>query len=79
MTAQSLQMPKDAGLNIIASALRDGEYRCQTSQEVRTACSAMGHRYLTRDPKDGNLFRPGDRAAAVIERAKPKASCRKIT
>lgn len=70
MKAESLQMPKDAGLNIIASALRDGEYRCQTSQEVRTACSAMGHRYLTRDPKDGNLFRPGDRAAAVIERAK---------
>lgn len=70
MTVQSLQMPKDAGLNIIASALRHGEYRCQTSQEVRTACSAMAHRYLTRDPKDGNLFRPGDRASAVIERAK---------
>lgn len=70
MTTQSLQMPKDAGLNIIASALRDGEYLCQTSQEVRTACSAMAHRYLTRDPKDGNLFRPGDRAASIIERAK---------
>lgn len=70
MTAQSLQMPKDAGLAIISAALRDGEYRCQSAQEVRAACSAMAHRYLTRDQKDGNMFRPGDRAAAVIERAK---------
>ncbi|HCJ70845.1 MAG TPA: S-adenosylmethionine-binding protein [Agrobacterium sp.] len=30
----------------------------------------MAHRYLTRDPKDGNVFRPGERAAAVIDRAK---------
>lgn len=70
VTAQNLQMPKGAGLTIISSALRDGEYRCQTAQEVRTACSAMAHRYLTRDPKDGNLFRPGENAVAVLERAR---------
>lgn len=70
MAAQHLQMPKHAGLAIISSALRDGEYRCQTAQEVRTACSAMAHRYLTRDPKDGNLFRPGENAVAVLERAR---------
>lgn len=70
MNAQRLQMPGDVGLNIVYVALRDGEFRCQTTQEVRAACAAMAHRYLTRDPKDGNLFRPGDRAAAVIERAR---------
>lgn len=70
MAAQNLQMPKGAGLAIISSALRDGEYRCQTAQEVRTACSAMAHRYLTRDPKDGNLFRPGENAVAVLARAR---------
>ncbi len=70
MNAQRLQMPGDVGLNIVSVALRDGEFRCQTTQEVRAACAAMAHRYLTRDPKDGNLFRPGDRAAAVIERAR---------
>ncbi len=70
MVVQNLQMPKHAGLAIISSALRDGEYRCQTAQEVRTACSAMAHRYLTRDPKDGNLFRPGENAVAVLERAR---------
>ncbi|MGP4686151.1 MT-A70 family methyltransferase [Agrobacterium pusense] len=70
MAVQHLQMPKHAGLAIISSALRDGEYRCQTAQEVRTACSAMAHRYLTRDPKDGNLFRPGENAVAVLERAR---------
>jgi N6-adenosine-specific RNA methylase IME4/ParB-like chromosome segregation protein Spo0J len=70
MTVQSLQMPKDVGLAIISAALRDGQYHCQSAQEVRAACSAMAHRYLTRDPKNGNLFRPGDRASAVIGRAK---------
>ncbi|MGV1900724.1 MT-A70 family methyltransferase [Agrobacterium sp. 22-3674b3] len=70
MTAQNLQMPKEAGLSIIAAAVRDGQYRCQTAQEVRAACSAMGHRYLTRDPKDGNLFRPGEHATAVLDRAR---------
>ncbi len=70
MTAQNLQMPKEAGLSIIAAAVRDGQYRCQTAQEVRAACLAMTHRYLRRDPKDGNLFHPGEYALAVLARAR---------
>lgn len=70
MRTQSLQMPKETGLAVVMAAVRNGEYRCQNPQEVRAACSAMGYRYLTRDPKDGNLFRPGEKAAAILERAR---------
>lgn len=70
MRTQSLQMPKETGLAVIMAAVRNGEYRCQNPQEVRAACSAMAYRYLTRDPKDGNLFRPGEKAAAILERAR---------
>lgn len=70
MAAQSLPMPKTHGLSIIAAAVRDGEYRCKGANDTISASSAMAHRYLTRDPKDGNLFRPGDNAVAVLARAR---------
>lgn len=70
MVAQSLPMPKSHGLSIIAAAVRDGEYRCKGANDTISASSAMAHRYLTRDPKDGNLFRPGENAVAVLARAR---------
>ncbi|QTQ84589.1 ParB N-terminal domain-containing protein [Agrobacterium tumefaciens] len=70
MAAQSLPMPKSHGLSIIAAAVRDGEFRCKGANDTISASSAMAHRYLTRDPKDGNLFRPGENAIAVLARAR---------
>lgn len=70
MAAQTLPMPKELGISIVATAVRDGMFRCQTAQDVRAACSAMGNRYLERDGRDGNLFRPGEYAIALLERAR---------
>ncbi|MET0170923.1 MAG: MT-A70 family methyltransferase [Agrobacterium vaccinii] len=70
MSAQSLPLPKEQGLSIVAAAVRDGEYRCAAPNEVIAACKAMAQRYLTRDPKDGNLFRPGVNAIALLDRAR---------
>ncbi|MBP2540426.1 N6-adenosine-specific RNA methylase IME4 [Agrobacterium tumefaciens] len=70
MATQALPMPKSHGLSIIAAAVRDGEYRCKGANDTISASSAMAHRYLTRDPKDGNLFRPGENAMAILVRAR---------
>ncbi|POO54273.1 hypothetical protein CPJ18_01855 [Agrobacterium rosae] len=70
MTSQTLPLPKEQGLSIVAAAVRDGEYRCATPNEVIAACKAMAQRYLTRDAKDGNLFRPGVNAIDMMDRAR---------
>lgn len=70
MTAQTLPLPKEQGLSIVAAAVRDGEYRCTAPNEVIAACRAMAQRYLARDAKDGNLFRPGVNAIDMLDRAR---------
>ncbi|MCM2434151.1 Spo0J and IME4 domain-containing protein [Agrobacterium rosae] len=70
MTSQTLPLPKEQGLSIVAAAVRDGEYRCTAPNEVIAACKAMAHRYLMRDAKDGNLFRPGVNAIELLDRAR---------
>lgn len=70
MIVQTLPLPKEQGLSIVAAAVRDGEYRCTAPNEVVAACKAMAQRYLTRDAKDGNLFRPGVNAIDMLDRAR---------
>ena len=68
--AETLPVPKGNGLAIVAAAVRDGEFRCQNANEIIAANTATAHRYLTRDKKDGNLFRPGDFAIDMLDRAR---------
>ncbi len=70
MSVNGLPLPGEVGLSIVAAAVRDGEYRCERPNEVVAACKAVVNRYLTRDRKDGNLFRPGDNAIELIDRAR---------
>lgn len=70
MSVNGLPLPGEVGLSIVAAAIRDGEYRCEKPNEVVAACKAVVNRYLTRDRKDGNLFRPGDNAIELIDRAR---------
>ncbi|TBN10853.1 hypothetical protein EYC79_18040 [Agrobacterium cavarae] len=70
MSVNGLPLPGEVGLSIVAAAVRDGEYRCEKPNEVVAACRAVANRYLTRDRKDGNLFRPGDNAIELIDRAR---------
>ncbi|KRA05391.1 hypothetical protein ASD74_02525 [Rhizobium sp. Root564] len=70
MSVNGLPLPGEVGLSIVAAAVRDGEYRCEKPNEVIAACKAVVNRYLTRDRKDGNLFRPGDNAIELIDRAR---------
>lgn len=70
MSVNGLPLPGPVSLSIVAAALRDGQYRCEKPNEVVAACKAVANRYLTRDRKDGNLFRPGDNAVELIDRAR---------
>lgn len=70
MAAQRHPLLGSNGLRIVASAVRDGEYRCADHNDRVSANSAMAHRYLTRDAKDSNLFRAGDNAPGLLERAR---------
>lgn len=70
MAAQNYPMIGATGLGIVAAAVRDGEFRCKKSNEIIAAGKAMAHRYLTRDPKDGSIFRPGDNALGLLDRAR---------
>ncbi|WP_421424108.1 MT-A70 family methyltransferase [Agrobacterium rosae] len=69
MAAQNYPMIGPTGLGIVAAAVRDGEFHCKSHNDRLSAASAMAHRYLTRDAKDSNLFRPGENAHGLIERA----------
>ncbi|MBB3944683.1 N6-adenosine-specific RNA methylase IME4 [Rhizobium skierniewicense] len=70
MAAQTHPMLGANGLSIVAAAVRDGEFHCKSHNDRVSAASAMAHRYLTRDAKDSNLFRPGDNAADLLDRAR---------
>ncbi|WHA40936.1 MT-A70 family methyltransferase [Agrobacterium larrymoorei] len=70
MAAQTYPMIGTKGLAIVVAAVRDGEFRCEGHNDRLSASSAMAHRYLTRDAKDSNLFRPGENANGILERAR---------
>lgn len=70
MTSQSLPLPQERGLSIVATAVRDGSFYCKSPADVISAGKLMANRYLARDPKDGNLYRPGALAVALLDRAR---------
>jgi N6-adenosine-specific RNA methylase IME4/ParB-like chromosome segregation protein Spo0J len=70
MAAIEFPLPKVVGIAIVAAAVRDGEYRSKSANETIAANLCVVQRYLTRDPKDGNLFRPGEHAVGMLDRAR---------
>ncbi len=68
--SQSLPLPQARGLSIVAAAVRDGEYRCEVTADIASALKLMSNRYLKRDKQDANLYRPGEYAVALLERAR---------
>ena len=70
MTSQSLPVPQERGLSIVSAAVREGSFRCRSAADRISALKLMGNRYLSRDKKDADLFRPGEFAAAMLERAR---------
>jgi N6-adenosine-specific RNA methylase IME4/ParB-like chromosome segregation protein Spo0J len=70
MAAIEFPLPRVLGIEIVAAAVRDGEYRSKSANETIAANLCVVQRYLTRDPKDGNLFRPGEHAIGMLDRAR---------
>lgn len=70
MAAIEFPLPRVLGIEIVVAAVRDGEYRSKSANETIAANLCVVQRYLTRDPKDGNLFRPGEHAIGMLDRAR---------
>lgn len=70
MAAIEFPLPRLLGIEIVAAAVRDGEYRSKSANETIAANLCVVQRYLTRDSKDGNLFRPGEHATGMLDRAR---------
>lgn len=68
--SQSLPLPQARGLSIVAAAVRDGEYRCEVTADIASALKLMSNRYLKRDKQDANLYRPGELAIPLLDRAR---------
>lgn len=70
MAAIEFPLPRTHGITIVAEAVRVGEFRCKSANETIAANLCVAQRYLTRDLKDGNLFRPGEHAIGMLDRAR---------
>lgn len=64
--AAKFAIPGERGLSVVRAAVAAGEYVCQNPKEVDAANKAVGHSYLTRDKKRGNVFYPGARAEGLL-------------
>ncbi|MCM2396208.1 SAM-dependent methyltransferase [Rhizobium sp. S95] len=64
----SVKLPKPGpnALELVRAAVRDGQVRTEDPKQVTAACKANGNGYLERDPKDGKLWFPTDRAREML-------------
>ncbi|MDB5522793.1 MAG: hypothetical protein JWM58_556 [Rhizobium sp.] len=66
MAAVKYMIPGDAQMTIIQAAIADGKYTSASEGQGAAARRANGNGYLSRDPKDGRIWYPTEKASAML-------------